>query len=361
MKKLVSLLCLFSSSFMASGQAVDYLDLPVVGELWIEFKDTVGSNFSITPGGAGQNWNYLTSFSVHDTIQYLPQMTSSIPSAISNLFPTATSVAAGETAGDYTFYKIDLTGMYIDGLYSATGFDVAGNLVNDKNYSNDLLLIPVPFDTGYVIQNTSNYNYIYPDPSLTPDALVRVTYSTFQDLEADAQGSLTTPLGNYSNVIRIKEMLTSNILYELDSFALGNFTYLTDFPSPTTYAYKWLKQGPNCLVMTAELDEFQNVTSASYFTSSGLVSDEQNSKFNTSKIFPSPVQQGYDVTMLIDENFLTTVVIYDLAGREVFQTTVQKGINKLKLSTLLFEPGMYYAHQIKENQKTEIVKFSVIK
>lgn len=360
MKKIILILSIALNSLLASGQALTYLDLPVIGELWIEFKDTLGSNISISPPGAGQTWNFLNSFTVHDTIQYLPQMPASVPSAVANLFPTATSADAGEAPGEYTFYKTDLTGMYVDGYYSTQGFDVSGFTVNDKNYSSDLLYIPVPFDTGYVVQNTSVYSYIYPDPSLMPDALVKVTYSTFQDMEAEAQGTLTTPLGTYNSVIRVKEMLTNTILYEIDSFALGNFTYLTDFPSPTAYAYKWFKQGPNCLVMTATLDEFQNVTEASYFTSSGLVGSNSQSS-NNFVLYPNPVSQGSNLNISIKENTATTIIFYDLTGREVYQSAIPLGASIMNVNTNILEPGLYYANLINNRKIETVLKFTVVK
>ncbi|WP_396336226.1 hypothetical protein, partial [Klebsiella pneumoniae] len=87
MKKILLTSILLISTLFAKSQALDYLDLPVIGELWIEFKDTTATNIVITGSGAGQTWNYLNSFNVHDTIEFLPQATSSAPTAIASLYP----------------------------------------------------------------------------------------------------------------------------------------------------------------------------------------------------------------------------------------------------------------------------------
>jgi hypothetical protein len=359
MKKLFTLIALFTSSQFVKAQLIDYLDLPVAGELWIEFRDTVGSNFTMTPGGPGINWDYSNSFIVHDTIEFLPQSPATAPANISILYPTATFVAAGETAGDYTFLFVDTTGLYIDGVHSNEGFEVALDTINDINYTSNLLYIPIPFQYGDVIQHTDSFKYVYPDNSLYPGAMVRVTYTTFQDMETEAQGSLITPLGNYPSVIRIKEMITQNILYELDSFAVGNYSYLTDFSIPTRSAYKWLKNGPNCLVMTADLDEFNNVTSASYYSNGGLVAIENKQKFKEIELMPNPVNKGNSLQITNIDPSSTALTVYDLSGRVVYQTQLNKGLNKFKLDLQSFDSGLYYLKIYNENQLQSVSKFIV--
>jgi hypothetical protein len=359
MKRFILQITLLMSPFLLSAQSIGYLDLPVAGELWIEFKDTVGANVTISPSGPGQTWNFLNSFTVHDTVQYLPQVISSVPANISSQFSQSNLAIQGEVPGDYTFIRTDLTGMFIDGIHSDVGIDVAGYTINDLNYTVDLLYLPVPFQYGDVIQNTSSYNYVFPDSTLLPNALVRVTYLTFQDIETDAQGNLTTPLGNYPSVIRIKEMITETILYEIDSFATGNFTFLTDFPSPTTFAYKWLKNGPNCIVMSAIADEFNNVTEASYFTSSGLVGLHSEENYNKITLQPNPAVKGSNLTLNLNEKSVTAITIFDLSGRKLYQTLINKDATKLNINTNIFESGLYFINVSNNTETMAVIKFAV--
>ena len=359
MRGILATVILFFCVLPVKSQTFDFLDLPVVNELWIEFKDTVGSNVNITSPGSGQTWNYGNVFTVHDTIQYLQQPLVTAPPFLSSQFPQASSVTTGTNAGDFIFYRADIAGMFIEGSYLNTGFDVFGNTYNLIKYSSDLLFLPTPFDTGYVVQNTASYNYIFPDSSMLPNAQVRITYNIFQDFEADAQGSLTTPLGTYNSVIRIKEMITESTLVELDSFSTGNFTYLTDIPEPTVYAYKWIKNGPNCLVMTASLNDAQQVTEASYFTSSGLVSDQsaQNSK-QTMCLFPNPVKSGDQLFIKRPVDQACSVIVSDISGRLIFTYHMKRGQSALEPIDL--KAGMYTCKIITDNQNTETVKLLVI-
>ena len=359
MKRFLLQMTLLVSPFFSNAQGIGYLDLPVPGELWIEFKDTTGANVTISPSGTGQTWNFLNSFTVHDTVQYLPQMISSIPANISSQFPQANLVTQGEAVGEYTFVRTDLSGMFIDGIHSDVGIDVAGDTLNDINYDVDLLYLPIPFQYGDVVQNTTSYNHVFPDPSLLPTALVRATYSTFQDMETEGQGDLTTPLGNYPSVIRIKEMITKTVLFEIDSFASGNFSFFTDFTYPTTFAYKWLKNGPNCLVMTATADEFNNVTEASYFTSSGLVGLHTVKNTNEISLQPNPLTRGANLVVNFNEAHATAISIFDLSGRNLYQTMVSKDVSKLNINTNMFECGLYYMNVLNGNETTSVIKFAV--
>ena len=358
MRGILATVILFFCVLPVKSQTFDFLDLPVVNELWIEFKDTVGSNVNISSPGSGQTWNYGNVFTVHDTIQYLQQPLVTAPPFLSTQFPQASSVTSGVNAGDFIFYRADIAGMFIEGSYLNTGFDVFGNTYNLIKYSSDLLFLPTPFDTGYVVQNTASYNYIFPDSSMLPNAQVRITYNTFQDFEADAQGSLITPLGTYNSVIRIKEMMTKTTLIELDSFSTGNFTYLTDIPEPTVYSYKWIKNGPNCLVMTASLNSAQQVTEASYFTSSGLVSD-QSALHSAAPIslYPNPVASGGQIFIKKPIEQACSILVSDLSGRVIYTSFINKGQSVTESINL--NPGIYLCKIISENHSMHTVKLSV--
>ena len=54
MKIFFTLLVLLFNVGIAKTQSIGYLDLPVARELWIEFKDTVASNITISNSAAGQ-------------------------------------------------------------------------------------------------------------------------------------------------------------------------------------------------------------------------------------------------------------------------------------------------------------------
>ncbi len=359
MKKGFLLSFLLSFFFYTSNaQLLGYLDLPVVGEQWVEYKDTIGANINITAAGPGQSWNYQNSFTVHQTNNIVFQNPNTVPSAIGSLFPQATLVTSGPNPGDYTFYTSNFNGLYVDGYYYDAGFDFFGQTVHDMNYSNDILNLPIPFEFGNVVQNNAIFAFTYPDPNFLPDAIIRVTKSIFQDIEIDAQGSLITPFASYSSTIRAKILSTKNVLVEVDSFGLGNFTYVNDFPEPTTVQYQWFKNGPNYLVMSVQLDEFNNVSNAQYYNAPGVVGLADTEQALVFDIYPNPLNTNDKLYISIknqsdDQN---EIFMYDVSGREVLSTTTNNSL--IELDTHQLNSGMYYVKI--NNQKQSYLQKVII-
>jgi hypothetical protein len=156
-------------------------------------------------------------------------------------------------------------------------------------------------------------------------------------------------------------MITKSVLYEIDSFSIGNYTYITDFTEPTSYAYKWLKSGPNCLIMTAEADNNNIVTSASYFTSSGLVNSKSINNEEDFYLYPNPVNEGNEIMLFLNNNNSKIVKIFDSSGRELFHNKIGEGITKVDLSTQSYEAGLYYLTVYNDNHTQAVLKFSVVK
>jgi hypothetical protein len=153
-------------------------------------------------------------------------------------------------------------------------------------------------------------------------------------------------------------MSTKNILYEIDSFALGNYTYLTDMSFPTSYTYRWFKNGPNCLVMKAELDEFNNVTSASYFTSSGLVSSQNKNSFAL-QVHPNPVNRGNQLLVKFNNEIAGSVFIYDVSGRLIEEKQIKSSSLQIILSTEKYESGTYFMKVLGKDKMLGVSKFVV--
>lgn len=340
MKKTLLIIACVAFQLTIKAQNLTTADLPIEGEFWIEFKDTIGSNFTLTPPGAGLTWNYLNSFTVHDTGGFYFQLPNTAPFNVAALYQQASFVSSDIVQGDYLFVKNTANGMYWDGIYSTDGFDIAGHLINNLEFNPDLMIIPIPFQYGDVVQQTANFEYIFPDSTFGPDAFVKLTYHIFQDFETEAQGTLTTPLGTYPTTIRIKEMYTEGITYEVDSFATSNFQYLTDFAEPTKYRYRWMKQGPNCIVMTAEQDENGNVTAASYFTSGGTVGT-QNLPTNNFEMWPNPAQMESSVQIKNTDANVHTIKVTDLSGRTVKSQLLENHNQTISISTSGLGSGIY--------------------
>ena len=67
MKKIFTALLACMALHHVKAQTITSANFPNIGEIWVEFIDTTGSLVTIGPAGAGQTWNYGTSFNVGDT------------------------------------------------------------------------------------------------------------------------------------------------------------------------------------------------------------------------------------------------------------------------------------------------------
>lgn len=359
MKKIFILFFVLVFGHGTYAQSLEYIDLPVSGEQWTEYRDTLATGFVITPSAAGQIWDYSSSFTVHKTINYAFQNPAGAPNSIDTIYPQANLYYPDGNADEHHFLRIDIDGMYESGIYSNTGYNVYNHIVHAKKFQPEKLLLPVPFQFANVVQNTSNFEYVFPDTTLLPTALIRVTYSTFQDFEAESQGQLTTPYGYYNNVLRLRVMRTENTLLEIDSFASGNFTYFTEINYPTKNSYLWVKSGPNCVVMSAQLDENNQMVSASYYAAQSVVNTKNNTLQSSLNVFPNPASETVHISN--NNNTITRVRVFDILGRVVYAPNVVEKSAEILIDTKEWETGTYFLQAIDKNNQTLRTKLVINK
>jgi hypothetical protein len=254
MKKFFTILLAGLAVHQVQSQTITSANLPIIGEAWIEFIDATGGLVTITAGGAGQTWNYGTSFNVADTSAFLFESPNNAP-AIMNAsinFPNA-NLTVNEFLEDTSlsvyiystdFYKTNATGLYIDGLV----FAAPPGYWFKRDYNPDLLIIPVPFALNDTRANNALYQQQYTVNLGPPVGLVTENHKsyTIQDFVADATGTLTTPLGTFNNVLRIKEFS-----YYIDSTIYSVPSIPTEVSiSDTTITYQFVQTNSHCLLMS---------------------------------------------------------------------------------------------------------------
>jgi hypothetical protein len=60
-----------------------------------------------------------------------------------------------------------------------------------------------------------------------------------------------------------------------------------------------------------------------------------------------------------NEAHATAISIFDLSGRNLYQTMVSKDVAKLNINTNMFESGLYYMNVLNGNETTSVIKFAV--
>ena len=337
MKKIFTLISAFAAVTAVQAQTITSASFPTVGETWIEFNDQTGGTVNITPGGAGQSWNYSTSFTVSDTDAVFFQSIFDAPSYINipTIFPAGNSMDIGIQGQDtmYSIYKYDATGFYLDGFYQANLINdpSVGLVVNYIDYSPDRLVIPAPFSLNDIRTNNARY-----DMNFTASGFnIGIKSYTMQTLEADANGTLTTPMGTFNDVLRIREFN-----YIIDSTTY-NSPLIADVVNlhDTTITYTFVHANSHCVLMTAQVDPISmQVTDASYFDPIVLTGVQANETVPVT-IDPNPAVDAFYLNHIRNNS---TMQIFDVAGKLVKLQSLAGLESSVKVNTSDMQAGLYF-------------------
>lgn len=345
MKKIFTLLLAGLAVHQGQSQTITSANLPVLGEAWVEFIDTTGSLVTITAGGAGQTWDYGSSFVVGDTTGFIFQAPNTSPAYMnaSTNFPTASFVVNGSDPLDSsaTFIKTDATGLYYDGFYEQGVISNASPsiYISALDFNPDLLIIPVPFSLNDNRLNNARFQFQFlfslppPNPPVSTNAIRSNNH--IQDFNADASGTLTTPFGTFNNILRIKEYT-----YQVDSTVL-DFPIAPDMIEfhDTTITYQFVQANSHCLLMSVDVDPITNQTiRASYYDPIVLVGEKENSTVPVT-MYPNPVVEEFYLNHIRNNS---TIQIFDIAGKLIKEQYLGGLESNVKVNTTEMPAGFYF-------------------
>jgi hypothetical protein len=341
MKKIFTILFAGMGICQMQAQTISNANFPMVGEIWVEFKDTSGSAINITPAGTSQVWNYATSFTVSDTTGLNFRPVSDAPAYMNSgtNFPGASMTVIDDAMdSSATFLKSNSTGFYYDGVYDegTINLPAVGLYMSAIDYSPDRLIIPAPFSYNDTRTNNAKFHieFTYNVPP-TPPFLVEIDNYTIQDFIADGTGTLTTPLGTFNNVLRIKEYT-----YQLDStdYSLALIPDTVN-AHDTVITYSFLHANSHCLLMTVEINALTLQTiKASYYDPIVLVGDEDNTSIPVT-MYPNPASEEFYLNHVRNQS---TIHIYDATGKLVKHQYLGGLESNIKLNTSEMPSGFYF-------------------
>lgn len=327
-------------------------DLPQPGDSFVLYIDKTPSVSLGNASASSQIWDYhLLS---NDSTKYAPYgITANLPFASS--FPTSNSYTYGPAflyggpgapspgAGiGYTMWGINSTGMWVIGYRSDYDGHGEKNILINPNE----LLMPVPCTYGYNQQHDSKWEVLFNYVSLptNPDTLYRSR--THKTLNCDAWGSMTTPLGTFSDVIRVHEYSVT-----IDSvFGLVSGTVYTSikWKSDTINKYYFWAPAQRHPVAIAycntagQLQRIEWVSWAQLNTPIVTLDDK------TVNIYPNPTT---DVARIkLPEIFKTTnytLSVFDINGKNLI---TQNGFGTdVSVNSNEFDKGCYFVELQTEN------------
>ena len=320
----------------AQAQTITNANFPNTGEIWVEFIDTTGSLVTISPAGSGQIWNYGTSFNVGDTsaVNFRPLTDAPAYMNLPSTFSSADMMVLDDLIdSSATVFESNSTGFYFDGLYDQ-GLFVDSQLGLNQSYVDfnpDRLIVPAPFAINDTRNNNARFGFTLSFSGITINSR---TYF-IQSFEADASGTLTTPMGTFNNVLRIKEFT-----YQLDSTSytppvLPDTTSMQD----TSITYIFVHANSHCLLMTADVDPVSlQVTEASYYDPIVAVGNEETNTIPVS-IYPNPAGDEFYLNHIRNNS---TIQIFDVTGKLINNQYLGGLESNVKVNTADMPAGYYF-------------------
>lgn len=304
------LILLFIVSFIAKAQPVlNATDFET--ELSMTLYNANPSGLSPGNAGANQVWDFsgLTLTTDNDTINKIPVATATNY----NDFPNSSyclKYTHNNTYVQYIFSSLSNTGLEMLGfsiyLYDKTEF------LNIK-YTNTQINFQFPYTYNMVINDT--YQTVGQDP---------ISFTTVYD----AYGTLITPFGTYTNVIRQKTTKGTQVYYG------------------------WYQTKPFGFVMNGQFTDNGNGYIQVFKNTTGLgVNPIEPSK--AMAVFPNPVHAELNIQLPAQQT-LDRVDISDVTGKIVLKQ--DQNLNQINVSHLA--NGLYFieAHSGMEKLVTKFIK-----
>ena len=277
---------------------------PVIGDNLTYFN---GNYVSPGSSGASQTWNLSTMSGTSGGL-----ITIVTPASTTNGSNFSSSTVAGEnvSSGTDSYYKTSATAL------QNSGIDAGGTLITFSNFE-DYLHFPFSFSNSYTdtwaAQFFSGYQFW------------RTGYTT---VTADSYGTLITPNGTYTNVMRI------HFVQIYQDSAYPGFPYVITYNNDQ---YIWYKEGVHLPIASV-----YNLTSSSggpytggNYRSGAVGINEVSNYITSSNVFPNPAVDVVTINFTLTENKMVAILLFNSLGQkmEINQSTDGfQGLNSIQLN-----------------------------
>jgi hypothetical protein len=308
---------------------------PYLGQTF-SMVTTSGTPISAGNSGANQTWN-LSSITGTPTGTITMVAPSATPYAAS--FASA-NLAYATNGGGVGYLSTSSTYMRVCGLGSPS----ATIAYNDLE---DILHFPFTYNNTF----TDTYSAVF----VTTQQFYRRGTMT---ATADGYGTLITPNGTYTNVLRVHYVEVSQ-----DSTDLGGFPYTIDYQ---TDQYTWFKEGTHkelASVYTSSNSVSADTYGGSYLTGNVGI-DDIDQYISSSAISPNPASDIIKLDLTLTTKKGVIISVFNSIGQNMKMNQTSEGIlgdNSIQLDIANLPEGIYYAQITLDNTTSLSKKFVVVK
>jgi hypothetical protein len=315
---------------LSIAQPTFNLRLPQVGYISNDNFYQLPESVSPGPAGANQTW----SFTLPDTATFKIRFEFILPSAspFPDSFPTSNITNKGVLnngifqLNTYDYYR--LTGNLAELVGTISSYQQGSfttRFVNPETILGFPLLYNQTFTDTYISVKKITGG-IGPEND--------TTFGT-KTVKYDGYGSISTPQGFFSNVVRLKET----------DFTKNSNLLTADNISTKYY---WLKSGPVVFdpVFSLQFDTTTTLEGNQTFNVYGLTSDPVTSLtpvISNSEIsaYPNPVSDILNISYATQSEILPSVSVFDMKGHLVDVPVLNRTKDQIQLNTRLMASGLY--------------------
>lgn len=305
MKKQITLLSLFISSLIVCSAQPTLTHTGNAPQAGISGTSHLGAYVSPGSAGANQTWNFGT-FSATSTSAFDLVNPAGTPYASS--YPTSTICSSVPSSTSYEYIEDNGSALFLVGAESPS---VSMDYTADEQ---KFLIYPLTYNGTW----TDNYQ-------AAGDAGLPFTRTGTDTYTADGWGTLTTPNGTYTNVLRV---------HQSEAFS-DDFGFTT--ATGTSDTYYWYKEGVHYPLFVTVSAIYNGSPSSNAYYNDAPSGINEFADILSISVYPTPAHgqlfihlknaasAGYDIT--------------DLTGRKVLTGALSQQLNTINVQNIA--PGNY--------------------
>lgn len=354
MKKIFTLSILFSSLVAVSQPTINSNWFPPVGST-ITSAFFNATTVSEGPAGANQAWNFAVT---PNGTTFTNSFVSPASTPYFSSFPGSNLSITGISTGGAPFYSYFNHTSSLTELKGLAFTDVSSGLLIEFYYTNGQINVvyPTTYNTTFTDNFSGSYSVVYQGITVVNNRIGTVTSVV------DGYGSLTTPTGNYNNVLRMK---INQITYDTTTYIGVPIDPAATTSKITTYNWVGSNTGEYGLAqisydtVTNDVGSPPSYNKSGYYQSSASVGVNEISLKETIKSYPNPARDFTKINVSSLESGDALLQVFDASGRLMKNQIVAIGGGNDKYLILHIEDlkAGFYQMNILQNEKILNTKF----
>lgn len=304
---------------------------PVIGDAITNYTSAF-----VAPGSAGANqtWN-LSSMTQAGTSATSAVAPSSTPNGSS--FPNSNVAFSG--TGYYAYYNTSSTAWQ--------NYGTSSSIIMAYSNPEDFLHFPFTYN--------NTYTDIWASTFISTYTYYRTGTTT---VTADGYGTLTTPVGTFSNVLRVHFVQNYQDSTNIPCFGPYVITYQND-------QYMWYLNGNHSPIASVyTLTTATSTNTGGYYMSAVLGINEQDNSLISYDVFPNPSTDFLNINIDLTEQQSVEIKLFNSLGSEVITPIIAEGLfgnNLYAVNVQNFPDGIYFAEVILNGIPASTRRFIVSK